>query len=187
MGSRRKQRRRNYSWAVTEPLKEVRMGNEEKINGTLQERVEKREAFLTKILQFVESVVLHHGATTKREELSDHMNVDMELKDFGEFDILWHQGRCNSINIFHHTGEKSVRPVFSLNYWHSGVEACQVVHFLEEAKWPKLFTFVMENASHILSQKQGAETSKRDSGARAKEQEEAQAALLKKARRLGLM
>ena len=59
----------------------------------LESVVKTRREWLSKVINFVEKIIVDHGKMTNRKIESDHTHVTRELKDFGGFDFEWSSGR----------------------------------------------------------------------------------------------
>ena len=140
---------------------------------------------MQKVLDFVGSVVLERGRTTKREDRSDHMNVDMELRNFNGFTILWHQGRCNSIELIYgpQSGNKKV---LYMSYWLDGIANCEVHTFVDEIDWQSAFIYVADHVEEIMAERKAKQTKAEEAVEAARKTQEAKAQLLARATRLGL-
>lgn len=153
---------------------------------TLAKKVVEREAFLRLVLNFVERIVHKHGRETEYEERSDHINSEKELMDFGGFDFKWKQSRGNSIEVFCALSG-SLTKVLYMNYWHTGIEGCQVYVFSEDAMWQKAFANVVKNTDKILAEKRLICEQEREKAQKELSKAKVLQALAEKAKRLGLV
>jgi hypothetical protein len=152
----------------------------------LKKRIAKREEFLRIILNFAQTVVKKYGRETKREELSDHMNIDTELRGFNEFDVLWSQGRSNSIEIFYSPApaERNRSRVFSMNYWHTGIEGCEIILFSVISNWQIKFIYTAEHVDEIIAKIDAERTQAQKAHADARRKKDEEERILARAKRL---
>jgi hypothetical protein len=161
----------------------------------LKQRIEEREAFLKKILDFFDffdSFVLKHGVVVERDQSSGTAKVVRKLENFNGFSFTWCLGHHNNhIGISKYAYDAQLMRayrsrVFSMTYL-QGIEDCHVGTFSSDGNWQKELLETMSNAEAILAKQVADEQWAQADAEEAKRRYSELAPLQERARKLGLL
>ena len=173
------------------------MSHSEFSSGELTERIRERKELLTRIIDFVDAIVLERGKMMHRTQGSSNIHTIRQLIGFGDFSFLVDRGQTmmggNSVKVWYHPDDETTPgldgpPVLHVYFQvpRFNPDECKVKVFDTKIDWQSALNHTIEHQGEIAAQIDG----ERDVVASRRHEElvaqQRRAQLEEEARRLGL-
>ena len=161
----------------------------------LAKKIEAREKFLKKVIDFVEKLVIERGEITEKVQGSCHTNIKRRLFNFGDFSFLTDRGQTmfggNECKIWYHPKNEAgdIREgslVLSVYYQCESEKNnnCRVDVFNENHAWQSAINYAMSHKDKIVAKISKKEQERRDKSRNNANELERMTRLQEKAKRL---